>query len=203
MITVEIFQNLCSFVHSASSGWIFEPALSAFIQLRQKHCDTTRKFRAFSCPIMWSVIFLFSFFFFFSRFYPIVHAFFLPKIWNYRQRSFSLPFKTPNLHPSLDIRHVDLRTSRVLWGSQWGCSKHGTRLIFWMFHATRLTPLRPSTNNTVIWTKIIHDTRLIFSLFHDTRLIFWMFHATRLTPLRPSFMTIFVQCINVLNYKSK
>ena len=33
---------------------------------------------------------------------------------------------------------------------QWGCSKHGTRLIFWMFHATRLTPLRPSTNNTVI-----------------------------------------------------
>ena len=35
-------------------------------------------------------------------------------------------------------------------GSQWGCSKHGTRLIFWMFHATRLTPLRPSTNNTVI-----------------------------------------------------
>ena len=71
-------------------------------------------------------------------------------------------------------------------GSQWGCSKHGTRLKFWMFHATRLPPLRPSTNNTVIWTKIIHDTRLIFSLFHDTRLIFWMFHATRLTPLRPS-----------------
>ena len=35
-------------------------------------------------------------------------------------------------------------------GSQWGCSKHGTRLIFWMFYATRLTPLRPSTNNTVI-----------------------------------------------------
>ena len=58
-----------------------------------------------------------------------------------------------------------------------------------MFHATRLTPLRPSTNNTVIWTKIIHDTRLIFSLFHDTRLIFWMFHATRLTPLRPSSNT--------------
>ena len=75
----------------------------------------------------------------------------------------------------------------VTGGSQWGCSKHGTRLIFWMFHATRLTPLRPSTNNTVIWTKIIHDTRLIFSLFHDTRLIFWMFHATRLTPLRPSY----------------
>ena len=78
---------------------------------------------------------------------------------------------------------IDLNHAR---GSQWGCSKHGTRLIFWMFHATRLTPLRPSTNNTVIWTKIIHDTRLIFSLFHDTRLIFWMFHATRLTPLRPS-----------------
>ena len=28
------------------------------------------------------------------------------------QRSFSLPFKMRNLHPSLDIRHVDLRTSR-------------------------------------------------------------------------------------------
>ena len=57
---------------------------------------------------------------------------------------------------------------------------------FFFLDVSRLTPLRPSTNNTVIWTKTIHDTRLIFSLFHDTRLIFWMFHATRLTPLRPS-----------------
>ena len=88
----------------------------------------------------------------------------------------------------------------VIWGSQWGCSKHGTRLIFWMFHATRLTPLRPSTNNTVIWTKIIHDTRLIFSLFHDTRLIFWMFHATRLTPLRPSHMLRVSHCNVQCNY---
>ena len=39
---------------------------------------------------------------------------------------------------------VDIFNYAFKRGSQWGCSKHGTRLIFWMFHATRLTPLRPS-----------------------------------------------------------
>ena len=65
-------------------------------------------------------------------------------------------------------------------GPQWGCSKHGTRLKISRFHGTRLNKyikkLFKATNNTVIWTKIIHDTRLIF----------WTFHATLLTPLRPS-----------------
>ena len=68
-------------------------------------------------------------------------------------------------------------------GSQWGCSKHGTRLIFWMFHATRLTPLRPSTNNTVIWTKIIHDTRLIFFPFSRHTVIFLDVSRHTLNPI--------------------
>ena len=77
------------------------------------------------------VISNFSFFFsslfsFLSRFYLIVYAFFLPKIWNYRQRSFSLPFKLRNLHRSLNIRHVDLRTSRIL------CPYLGSVSICWI-----------------------------------------------------------------------
>ena len=59
-------------------------------------------------------------------------------------------------------------------------------------HQIIVQSLGKATNNTVIWTEIIHDTRLIFSLFHDTRLIFWTFHATRLTPLRPSSNLIFL-----------
>lgn len=84
--------------------------------------------------------------------------------------------------------------SWLLRGSQWGCSKHGTRLKISRFHGARLiftsnncSELRKSYKQHGYLDKIIHDTRLIFSLFHDTRLIFWTFHATRLTPLRPSF----------------
>ena len=66
------------------------------------------------------------------------------------------------------------------------CLKNKLRYQIDHIHQIIVQSLGKATNNTVIWTKIIHDTRLIFSLFHDTRLIFWTFHATRLTPLRPS-----------------
>ena len=77
MITVEIFQKLCSFFHSASSSWNFEPALSAFIQLCQKILRHNAQIsRLFLSNHMISNFSLF----FFSHFYLIVHTFFLPKI---------------------------------------------------------------------------------------------------------------------------
>ena len=103
MITVEILQKLCVERLKLWTSFVILYSASP-----KKHCDTTRKFRAFFRPVIWSVIFLFSFFFSLFPFFPIVRAFFLPKIWNYRQRSFSLPFKMPNLHPSLDIRQIEL-----------------------------------------------------------------------------------------------
>ena len=82
VITIENFRKLCSFIHSVSSGWNFEPALSAFIQVRQKHCDTRRQVIS-SFPLFSEnekrkkkrrkVFFSFSFF---SRFYLIVRLFF-------------------------------------------------------------------------------------------------------------------------------
>ena len=56
VITVEIFQKLCSFIHSASSGWNFEPASSAFIQLRQNTLRHNVQISRLFCPILWSGI---------------------------------------------------------------------------------------------------------------------------------------------------
>ena len=96
VITVELFQKLCSFIHSTSSGWNFQPALSAFIQLRQKtvrhNAQISRLFLSNHVLSNFSVFFFFSL----SRFYLIIHAFLLLKIRNYKQRSFSLSFKMPN-----------------------------------------------------------------------------------------------------------
>ena len=56
--------------------------------------------------------------------------------------------------------------------SQWGCSKHGTRLKISRFHGARLiftsnncSELRKSYKQHGYLDKIIHDTRLIFSQY--------------------------------------
>ena len=92
-----------------------------------------------------------------------------------------------------DAKSPQADPDRLIGGSQWGCSKHGTRLKISRFHGARLiftsnncSELRKSYKQHGYLDKIIHDTRLIYSLFHDTRQIFWTFHATILTPLRPS-----------------
>ena len=103
--TTEIFRKLCFFIHSASSGWNFEPALSApgvsFHATSPRNTATQRaNFAPFlSNQVISNFPLFFSYLFsFFSRFYLIIDAFFLPKIWNYRQRSFLLPFKLRNFY---------------------------------------------------------------------------------------------------------
>ena len=133
--------------------------------------------------------------------------------WEFTLGSSSTHKKSHSFEPSIRLRRIcspdktfKIRTNELttylmnrgykrdfVRGSQWGCSKHGTRLKISRFHGARLmftsnncSELRKSYKQHDYLDKIIHDTRLMFSLFHETRLIFWTFHATRLTPLRPS-----------------
>ena len=104
------------FLHSQCIEWL--KLWTSFVSFHSASTkNTTTQHANFALFLSNGVISNFPLFFFsfFSRFYLIGHTFFFLKIWNYRQWSFSLPFNMPNLHLSLDIRHVDLRTSRVLW----------------------------------------------------------------------------------------
>ena len=93
-------------MYSALSGW---NSLSQLCQLHSASPKNSATQRANFAPVFVQSCdqpFSSFLFFFLSRFYLIIHAFLPLKIWNYRQRSFSLPFKMLNLHPYKDFYFI-------------------------------------------------------------------------------------------------
>ena len=136
-----------------------------------------------------------SLFSFFSRFYPIVHAVFVPKIWSHRQRSFSFSFKMLNLHPLLDIRHVDLlRTSRVFMTIFGQCINVLNYKVYYSmeevnkYFVIKLT-FRPLGNVTILktittWNRCRFDLTPQFRTFFSVRLSCVIFAAEQ----NPNFL---------------